>query len=116
MRKPTAAIAGAVFVLAAQVFARPALAQPASPPATEQEQVQRETQEAQNRANERAMAAKKAAEPKPFDELDRNKAGYLELDDARRDAWLSEHFAQCDADGDGRVARDEYAACTERQD
>lgn len=111
MKKPLAAIAASAFLL----LAAHAFAQPASPQATEQEQVQREAQEAQNRANERAMAAK-TAQPKPFDELDRNEAGQLDPDDARHDAWLAEHFAQCDVDGDNRVSRDEYAACTEKRE
>lgn len=104
----------AIAVLALAVLTPLAHAQ-GTPPVTEQEQVQQEAQDAQNRANEQAMAARKGAVPKPFDELDANHAGHLVLDDARRDSWLSTHFAQCDVDGDNRVTRDEYTVCSEKR-
>lgn len=112
VKNPMPAIAGIAFAL----FAPLAFAQAGKPPMNEQEQVQREEQEMQNRANEHAMTPKRTEEPKAFEQLDRNKVGYLTLDDARRDKWLSEHFAQCDLDRNNQVSRDEYATCTERRD
>ncbi len=84
-------------------------------PVSEQEQVQRDAQDAQNRANEQAMGARKGAQPKPFEELDLNQVGHLVLDDARRDAWLAAHFAQCDMDGNNKVSRAEYDRCAEKK-
>lgn len=37
--------------------------------------------------------------------------GYVTRDDAQRDPWLQAHFAECGANRDGRVDRNEYAAC-----
>lgn len=111
MKHPMSAIAGAAFVL----FAPAPFAQTGAPPMSEQEQVQQEEQELQNRANERAMAHKRVEQPLPFEQLDRSGSGYLTLDDAKENPWLSKHFAQCDADRDDRVSRDEYATCTEKR-
>ncbi|HJU27502.1 MAG TPA: hypothetical protein VJ722_12565 [Rhodanobacteraceae bacterium] len=48
----------------------------------------------------------------PFDSLDASHQGYLTRQDAAADSWLASHFAQCDADRDGRVTRPEYTACS----
>ncbi|HEY3520567.1 MAG TPA: hypothetical protein VGK80_05940 [Rhodanobacteraceae bacterium] len=48
----------------------------------------------------------------PFDSLDRSHQGYLTRGNAATDSWLASHFAQCDADRDGRVTRAEYTACS----
>lgn len=45
-----------------------------------------------------------------FEQLAGNK-GYITQQDAQRVPWLSQHFAQCDANGDGRITRDEYSRC-----
>lgn len=111
MKYPMSAIAGIAFAL----YMPTLFAQAGTPPVNEQEQLQREEQELQNRANEREMAHKRAERPVPFDQLDRNRNGYLTLDDARSDPWLSEHFVQCDLDRNDQVSRDEYAMCTEKR-
>lgn len=110
MKNPMPAIAVLAFA-----FLTPLAQAQGQLPVSEQEQVQRDAQDAQNRANEHAMGARKGAQPKPFEELDLNQAGHLVLDDARRDAWLSAHFAQCDVDGDNKVSRAEYDRCTEKK-
>lgn len=45
-----------------------------------------------------------------FDALAGSK-GYVTQQDAQRIPWLNQHFAQCDANGDGRITRDEYSRC-----
>lgn len=37
--------------------------------------------------------------------------GYITRQDAQRLPWLQSHFSQCDANGDGRVTREEYSQC-----
>lgn len=37
--------------------------------------------------------------------------GYITRQDAQRIPWLSQHFSQCDANGDGRVTQQEYSRC-----
>lgn len=37
--------------------------------------------------------------------------GYLTRQDAQRIPWLKNHFSQCDANGDGRITRQEYSQC-----
>ncbi len=39
--------------------------------------------------------------------------GYITQQDAERIPWLQSHFAQCDANGDGRVTREEYGQCSQ---
>jgi hypothetical protein len=48
----------------------------------------------------------------PFDSIDTSHQGYLTRENAATDSWLASHFAQCDADRDGRVTRAEYTACS----
>lgn len=45
-----------------------------------------------------------------FPELAGSK-GYITRQDARRVPWLENHFSQCDANGDGRITREEYSRC-----
>lgn len=106
MKKPTMGIAGIALALAVPL----ATAQSgAAPPMSEQQEVQRTQQEVENRANERAM------NPASFDQLDLKKTGYLTMDDAKNDAWLSRNFRQCDTDKNHQVSRAEYVACTAKQ-
>lgn len=51
-----------------------------------------------------------AAQTPGFEQLAGTK-GYITQQDAQRSPWLSRHFAQCDANGDGRITRDEYSRC-----
>ena len=46
-----------------------------------------------------------------FDTLDTGKKSYLTRHDVKRHAWLAKNFAKCDADHDGQLSQDEYAAC-----
>lgn len=48
----------------------------------------------------------------PFAMLDRDKAGAIKMDQARSDAWLAQHFVQCDANHNEEVTQSEYEACT----
>lgn len=52
------------------------------------------------------------AEIMPFAMLDRDKAGAIKLDQARGDAWLSQHFVDCDANHNEEVTQSEYEKCT----
>lgn len=103
MKNSTSVIAALAFALAVPAFAQIRNA----PPMNEQQQLERTQQELQNRENERA-----AATPLQFDQLDVRKAGQLTFEDAKNDPWLSRHFRLCDTDGDQRVTRAEYTACT----
>ncbi len=57
-----------------------------------------------------------AAAPQPLDfgMLDTDKAGALKIEQARNDAWLSQHFADCDANHNEEVTKSEYEKCTGR--
>jgi hypothetical protein len=46
-----------------------------------------------------------------FDALDTGKKSYLNKHDVKSHMWLSKNFAKCDADHDGHLSQDEYAAC-----
>lgn len=37
--------------------------------------------------------------------------GYVTQTEARKDAWLSSRFPQCDTNGDGKLTRSEYRKC-----
>lgn len=104
MKKSTRAVAAWTLALALpSAFAQSASA----PPMNEQQLLERSQQEQQNRENERA-----AATPLPFEQIDVRKAGQLTPDDAANDPWLSRNFRLCDSNGDRKVTREEYVACT----
>lgn len=48
-----------------------------------------------------------------FDQLAGSK-GYITQEDARHDSWLSEHFSGCDSNNDGKLTRQEYAQCMQK--
>lgn len=50
----------------------------------------------------------------PFAMLDIDKAGYIKMDQARGDAWLAQHFVQCDTNHNEEVTESEYETCTSR--
>ena len=66
-------------------------------------------------------AAAKADAPSPvianisaeqtFTTLDRSHKGYLETKDVASNKYLAGHFQECDANHDGRLAKDEVTAC-----
>ena len=47
-----------------------------------------------------------------FASLDRNQKGYLNNDDISADPFLTQNFAKCDTNHDGRLTYAEFAACT----
>ncbi|MDR3388788.1 MAG: hypothetical protein P4L92_17210 [Rudaea sp.] len=47
-----------------------------------------------------------------FNSLDRNTKGYLSSDDVSADPFLSQNFAKCDADHDGKLTWMEFKSCT----
>lgn len=51
--------------------------------------------------------------PPAFSSLDTHGNGYLTQQDAAQNSWLGMHWAQCDADHDGKVTRMEYEACSQ---
>lgn len=51
--------------------------------------------------------------PASFSTLDTQGNGYLTQQDASQNSWLGMHWAQCDADHDGKVTRMEYEACSQ---
>lgn len=53
--------------------------------------------------------------PPPFSTLDTQGNGYLTQQDASQNSWLGMHWAQCDADHDGKITRSEYDACSQQQ-
>ena len=53
--------------------------------------------------------------PPPFSSLDTQGNGYLTQQDASQNSWLGMHWAQCDADHDGKVTQSEYDACSQQQ-
>ncbi len=60
-----------------------------------------------------APAGSAAGPTSSFDQLAGSK-GYITQQDAQRDSWLSGHFSDCDANHDGRLTRQEYALCMQR--
>lgn len=51
----------------------------------------------------------------PFEMLDQAKAGAIKMDQVRGDAWLTQHFVECDANHNDEVTQSEYAKCTARR-
>jgi hypothetical protein len=47
-----------------------------------------------------------------FGSLDRNTKGYLTSDDVSADPFMSQNYAKCDADHDGKLTWAEFKACT----
>jgi len=43
--------------------------------------------------------------------LDTSRKGYLSQTDVASNSYLSSHFAQCDTNGDGKLAEDELSTC-----
>jgi hypothetical protein len=46
-----------------------------------------------------------------FDTLDVKKTGALTADEVKSNTWLSTNFTRCDTNHDGKLSREEYAAC-----
>ena len=109
----------ALFATSAIAQSNPASPNPNPPPAnptpTQQQQQQVPPQNAQPRSgtSQQRDGTQQTGAPTPFDTLDPTHAGYIMRDQANSDVWLAQHFAQCDADGDARVTRQEYAKCTQ---
>ncbi len=57
-----------------------------------------------------SMGARQNGASPGFDEVAGSK-GYITQQDAQRVPWLGQHFSQCDANGDGRITRQEYSQC-----
>jgi len=49
-----------------------------------------------------------------FATLDHKGVGYVTMQDAAGNDWLSRNFKTCDSDKNGQVSRAEYSACTMR--
>jgi hypothetical protein len=47
-----------------------------------------------------------------FGSLDRNTKGYLTSDDVSADPFMSQNYAKCDSDHDGKLTWMEFKACT----
>ncbi|HEY8229570.1 MAG TPA: hypothetical protein VIG31_03865 [Rhodanobacteraceae bacterium] len=60
-----------------------------------------------------STAGSAAAPSTSFDDLAGSK-GYIRQEDAGRDAWLSGHFSGCDSNNDGKLTRQEYAQCMQK--
>lgn len=60
-----------------------------------------------------SAAGSAAAPSTSFDDLAGSK-GYITQEDAGRDAWLSGHFSGCDSNNDGKLTRQEYAQCMQK--
>lgn len=50
--------------------------------------------------------------PTSFATLDTAHLGYLTMDAAHNDPWLSKNFGLCDADHDSQVSSSEYSVCS----
>lgn len=66
--------------------------------------------EAQNRMDQGKGVVK--GQRQYFASLDRNQKGYLNNDDISADPFLTQNFAKCDTNHDGRLTYTEFAACT----
>ncbi|MBO9662895.1 hypothetical protein [Dokdonella sp.] len=81
---------------------------PTSPPVDEQQ--------AQAERNMEEQMMKHPTRPtSTFDQLDVDHHGYLTAADRKKDPWLAKHFQRCDTDGDGRLTRMEFDACTKTE-
>jgi hypothetical protein len=47
-----------------------------------------------------------------FATIDHKGVGYVTMQDAAGNAWLSSNFKTCDTDKNGQVSRAEYSSCT----
>lgn len=57
-----------------------------------------------------AALAANGEEMTMFEQLDTNKDGSIDMDEASRSAQITSDFRQIDTDGDGRISRDEWQA------
>lgn len=57
-----------------------------------------------------AAFAQDDSAPNPFDELDTNEDGQISVMEAEANSTLLERFASLDANGDGLLSREEFAA------
>ena len=85
-----------------------AFAQSTSAPPTEKQM--RDNADAQNRMDKGVDV--KHGQRQYFASLDRNQKGYLNDDDISADPFLTQNFAKCDSNHDGRLTYAEFAACT----
>jgi hypothetical protein len=49
----------------------------------------------------------------PFAKLDSANSGVIKPDQAAGDAWLAQHFSQCDVNRNNEVTQAEYGACSQ---
>ncbi|HKE46554.1 MAG TPA: hypothetical protein VKB52_00695 [Rhodanobacteraceae bacterium] len=83
---------------------RPPSTNPSTPPA--------DTQPPANTMQPIGRQNMQPTTPPDFATLDKSGVGYVTQEQVGYDSWLRTHFAACDADHDGQVTRNEYAACT----
>jgi hypothetical protein len=84
-----------------------ACAAPAQPPTESQ---MRDNADAQDRMQ--AENSVRENQRKYFATLDRNNKGYLNTDDVSADPFLTQNWAKCDVDHDGKLTLQEYMSCT----
>jgi hypothetical protein len=80
----------------------------AQAPPTEKQM--RDNADAQNRMEQGVDV--KHGQRQYFASLDRNQKGYLNDDDISADPFLTQNFAKCDSNHDGRLTYAEFAVCT----
>jgi hypothetical protein len=111
--------AGGLSLMAGATFAQSSSAQQepqqTPPPATTQGGMNSGMNSGMNESgmSNSASGANNTA-PLPFSSLDTQGNGYLTQQDASQNSWLGTHWAQCDADHDGKVTRTEYDACSQQ--
>jgi hypothetical protein len=110
--------AGGLSLMAGAAFAQSSSAQQepqqTPPPATTQGGMNSGMNSGMNESGMSNSAGASNAAPLPFSSLDTQGNGYLTQQDASQNSWLGTHWAQCDADHDGKVTRTEYDACSQQ--
>jgi len=95
-------------ILAASLAAPATLAQQSAPPTTHQMKDNTQTQE-RVASGDRNIAHRQEGY---YHSLDRGNKGYLDNDDVSGDPFLSQNFAKCDMDHDGKMMLSEFLECT----
>lgn len=105
--------AGGLSLIAGAALAQGTQANQQPPPYTSS--TPQSTQNGTNPTTDNGMnSGARNGQPAPsFSTLDTQGSGYLTQQDASQNSWLGMHWAQCDADHDGKVTRMEYEACSQ---
>jgi hypothetical protein len=88
--------------------------QPTTPPTSSPPGMQQPTSPQANMPTAARPGTPTSPMAPDFSTLDRSGVGYVTMQDAAGNEWLTRNFKTCDTDKNGQVSRAEYSACSTR--